>query len=641
MKPIPPSALAWLLAGALVQVATPAPAQQPKVKELVSLPGERVGAGLDAPWGIAMLPNGRALLYTKSGTGGEDDLVAYDLATKRGTSIARGTFSEITVSRQGDRIAFGRFDPDGSSEHIWTMPIDRVTAVPTGPGQRVSLSQGQTPVFSPDGKFVAFQLYRDTVTYAKFDLAVVAATGGPEHILASNYDTRMLPSWSDDGRWVIIRHRRIGLPGAWTERVPLKGGKSERILTMPDAYDYSSAGAAGRLGLYYPDRSALSAGRLHYLTASGERGEIKVPRGSNLAGWSVDGTRALLFTVAESKTLRTLSLADGKLHELLPPNVQARHPAWSSDGVRLAVETTNGSGAELTVLNPDGSVQRRYPVTEEPDDYMLKWSPDGRSIQFRDQNRRLVSLDLTSGRTSVLTSPALSVDDWTWRPDGKSLVVSTYVAAIESHPIEQRDIYEVQLGGKESKLRDISAEFPKVRGALLLSDQMLVTGTATETVVVPAGAGPSRKLASGGLNAFPVLSADGRHLLQRARWQNGVPPQAELAPISGDSVRRLALPFPAEGGWPQPVFLPDGRNILMVLRTPGEMPQDIIYKIFLVPLNGDAPHALVTLPGNPRGNQFALSPDGRNLILLYNGVPSSAILELDIRALVGRARAAP
>jgi hypothetical protein len=81
---------------------------------------------------VVLMPNGRVILYTEG-----DSVVGYDLTTKRSTLVTHGWWSELAISRAGDRIAYGHPSEDGKiPSHIWTLSIDPRPATPSAPPDR-------------------------------------------------------------------------------------------------------------------------------------------------------------------------------------------------------------------------------------------------------------------------------------------------------------------------------------------------------------------------------------------------------------------------------------------------------------------------------------------------------------------------
>ncbi|MFM8217238.1 MAG: hypothetical protein ACKN82_21695, partial [Pirellula sp.] len=98
---------------------------------------------------LRFTPNGKHLLFIQ----GRGNLVAMNLDTKEITSLVE-SFSEpgFSISPDSRWIAYDSQDNDFNSE-IWVMPLDK-----HAPAVNVSRhpDNDQSPVFSPDGKILAF-----------------------------------------------------------------------------------------------------------------------------------------------------------------------------------------------------------------------------------------------------------------------------------------------------------------------------------------------------------------------------------------------------------------------------------------------------------------------------------------------------
>lgn len=237
----------------------------PKIREMATIPGAAVDEAV-------RLPNGRVVLYTVG-----DTIMAYDPTAKRGTLVTRGFDEELAISRTGDRIAYVAHESeDVTMNGIWVMPINRRTGFAVGRAQRISTSAGNSPIFSPDGKLVAFSAERTRETW---DLVVVPTAGGTERTIA-RYDKYFMPvSWSADGKGVFVQMGRRGDPSVSIERVSAAGGRRESLMSYspPSPFANITGQIGGYIAFYRPDIAAWAEGRLAYVTASGKRGEVRIP----------------------------------------------------------------------------------------------------------------------------------------------------------------------------------------------------------------------------------------------------------------------------------------------------------------------------------------------------------------------------
>ncbi len=111
---------------------------------------------------------------------------------------------------------------------------------------------------------------------------------------------------------------------------------------------------------------------------------------------------------AAGEDLRQITQGDEEVHDV--------DPAFSPDGATILFSSTRGGTIGVWTIRAEGGGMTRI-----CDGDQASWSPDGKSIALRRDNRILVR-DLTSGAEKVI-SPA----DWpfcsgpVWSPDGKTI----------------------------------------------------------------------------------------------------------------------------------------------------------------------------------------------------------------------------
>ena len=611
-------------------IASLAQTPQPRVRELATMPGIEIREAV-------RMPNGRVILYATydSVTG---SIFAYDVASKRSTLVTRGFDGNLSLSRAGDRIAYDHESEDRKDDFIWSIPIDPTTGAAAGPAQRVTMGKGNTPSISPDGKLIAFEGHRSST---RSDLAVVPTVGGPERVVAE-YDKGIGGmSWSADGKWIFVRVGGRRDTSASIQRVPAAGGRSESVMSFgtPDADTWVTDG--GQIALYWKYIRAQWDGHMAYMMRSGRQGEFRIPAGSVSGNYTdVGSARSLLRKTSRPTSAHLLNLVDGSMRDLLPGARQSRAPVWSPDGRRLAVQDSTGHTSAITVMNADGSQPRRYPVALDPNTPDMHWSPNSRMLAYYAQgdSMTLAVLDVETGSSRIVSSggPYGANRDFTWRPDGQSIVVVKHsVPSDYTHG----EVYEVPLNGIERKLRDIGAEFPAWGVGGFVSDRLLVAGTqfAAELSValIPTSSGPLQILPGGARvgHAWPGASHDGKWILWLARNPAGRLANLEIMSTGGDSLRTLSLPIEISSTKHVP-FQPDDQHVILFGRTPG----DQAFKVFLVPLAGGVPRVLATLPGRPYDGRLDLSPDGKSLVFTTEGAPTSTIYELDLTPIIPAVR---
>ncbi len=177
-----------------------------------------------------------------------------------------GAFRHLTISRQGDRLAYTQENQDPQVWRLELPPAGRKPARPTRltsftrvdglpafslDGRRMAFDSqrsghseiwasdmdGSKPVrltyfdgpltgsarWSPDGKQIAF----DCSPGGNLDIYVVSADGGKPRRLTTDPANDNVPSWSHDGRWIYFSSSRTGEFQIW--KVPARGGDALQV----------------------------------------------------------------------------------------------------------------------------------------------------------------------------------------------------------------------------------------------------------------------------------------------------------------------------------------------------------------------------------------------------------------------------
>jgi Tol biopolymer transport system component len=160
-------------------------------------------------WQPAWFPSGRKVAYVRVGVGGSAGYSAIEVLTlndRYGSKVTKTTRltedgSFPAVSPNGKRLAFGS-DRDGDSE-IYVMRTD----APEGPNNRpVKLTDNATysdsqPDWSPDGSRIVYSSARGGNWE---DIFVMRADGSGKKNLTRNPARDQHPVFSPDGRWVAF-----------------------------------------------------------------------------------------------------------------------------------------------------------------------------------------------------------------------------------------------------------------------------------------------------------------------------------------------------------------------------------------------------------------------------------------------------
>jgi Tol biopolymer transport system component len=200
------------------------------------------------------------------------------------------------VSPDGNTLAAGVLDPDAGSYSVWLIDLK------TGTPSRFTFEASRWPVWSPDGKQIAFNLDRT----GNDDLYVKAVSGAAgERLLLSNPFRKVPSDWSGDGNLLLFDQEDPKTKrDVWA--LPLSGGKPYPILQTA-ANEYAARFSPdGRWIAYTSDESGQEEVYVQSFPPARKR---KIShQGGSYPEWRRDGKE--LFYVSADGQVMAASLAD-------------------------------------------------------------------------------------------------------------------------------------------------------------------------------------------------------------------------------------------------------------------------------------------------------------------------------------------
>jgi eukaryotic-like serine/threonine-protein kinase len=280
-------------------------------------------------------PNGRGLYFT---TGpvmwylplSENGEPAGDL-TKM-TDVGASGIAGLTLSADGKKMAYA---VQLLTSNIWSVPVSLMTNTATGPPRALTnqtATRNNQPIFSPDGKKIAFMEY---LRGAGADIWVADADGkNPAQITSS--PRNIVPSWFPDGDQLAYVSKHDERRSIWA--------------------------------------TSIQNRREHPL--------FDIGRDIEYARLSPDG-KQLAFNLADKGVINiwTAPISGGQPKQLTFDKELAGFPTWSPDGKFIAYQLKRGDDAYLMLIPSDGgeSIQLTF-------DHGRSWpygfSPDGDKIVF-------------------------------------------------------------------------------------------------------------------------------------------------------------------------------------------------------------------------------------------------------------------
>ena len=400
----------------------------------------------------AVSRDGRRVYYLQDST----DLYMFDRTTGRSTHVLGnmlGAGANVAVSPANDRLAFSRYAEDGHAAQLWTVTLEPATGLPNGAPRRVSILRASAPVFSPDGRSIAFA----TPTSAGAQsIAVVPVNGGPERIVAETRGEIWPLQWvkTDTLYFGLSFGSKADFAKNGMYRVAVSGGTPQFIARTADWGQWPGSTPDGRFIVSYDSTwdSVL------VLNASGKRLHAYKPSDREVTAdvW-FGNARAIGWKGHWISAVRAIDLATGK-ERVLSDTSAHLEPSWSPDGRQVAFIQV--APTALVIMNVDGSGRRkaaaaRIPMPNTP----LLWSPDGRSIFYRNNltDGGIDIVDVATLRTRQIARMATAEPLPRWRADSKAILYGVVNGPENSDSLKKIEIREALLDGADRLLHSIQA----------------------------------------------------------------------------------------------------------------------------------------------------------------------------------------
>ncbi len=296
-------------------------------------------------------------------------------------------------------ILLGRLLPDPgrlayASEYLGSTEIHLLDV---SRGFRFNLSWGGVPIWSPDGRHMAYV----TGNRTNQDIFVMDATGSRTHNLTSESPHDMSPAWSPDSQRLAFESMRDGNWEIYTAEICDPCDSNPHNLSQNPAIDASPAWSPdGKRIAFLSTRSGDS--EIYVMDADGDH--IRQITRSSLTDlhppvWSPDGTQ-IAFTsrrsgnwdiyVMDAACGESPACIDKPARNFSQHSAQDMSPAWSPDGRWIAFTSRRDNNAEVYLVDANGGTPIN--LTNHPDeDSSPAWSPDSRQIAFQTNRDRLYS----------------------------------------------------------------------------------------------------------------------------------------------------------------------------------------------------------------------------------------------------------
>ena len=305
-------------------------------------------------------------------------------------------------------------------------PGDVVTQEPTlGPSPT---STSVPPTATPPPEWLAFETKRGSL--GDYEIFVMTTDGTRVTNLTNSWADDVSPVWSPDGRRIAFVSLRDTLTGKWglgpgtiyiMDFDPVVGVANNlfRLTDGTSEDGWPTWSPDGRRVAFQSDRTGNWDIWVMNTDGSGLTQLTNHPEDDEHPDWSPDGKKIAFTSRREGNRDIWVMNADGsKPVNLTKTPSRDRYPMWSPDGRQIAFNTNRDDNQEIYVMNADGSNQRN--VTNSPSiEGLADWSPDGKRLVLysdRPGNKDIFIVDLTTGEWTDINRDPASDEFCTWSP---------------------------------------------------------------------------------------------------------------------------------------------------------------------------------------------------------------------------------
>ena len=400
----------------------------------------------------------------------EDDKVKWHVnapenapLSKIDINVTEGTWMNINVSPDGEHIVFDLLGD------IYQIPIAGGEAKPLAQG----IAWQMQPVYSPDGKYIAFTSDED----GGDNIWIMNADGtNPHAITTETFRLLNSPAWSPDSQYLVARKhftgtRSLGAGEVWMFHVA--GGEGVKLTERPNEQKDLGEPAYSPDGRYIYFSQDATPGKTFHYSKDSVKGIYKIKRYDTQTGDievliegtggairptpSPDGkTLAYIKRDGFQSTLYSLDLTSGeetKLYDKLDRDMQETwaihgvYPtmSWTKDNKHIVfwakgkINKLDVDSKQITDIPFSVSTQRdiqpsvRFTQNLDKDEFDVKMlrmaqvSPDGEKVVFEALGKIWVR-DIKDGKHKRLTRLDDDINELfpQWSRDGKDIVFTTW-----------------------------------------------------------------------------------------------------------------------------------------------------------------------------------------------------------------------
>lgn len=459
--------------------AAPAPSQQPTFRKVRISSKIRPDAQL-SPDGknIALVSEGRLWIVPRSSRLGSDYPGAPRLLDTAGVEANSYGF---TWSADGQWIAFNGEEVEEGYERIYVVSADGGKPRQVHRNNRDARIVNYRMGLSPHGETLAFA----SVDANELHIYTLSVKGGsPKELVDA---PAREPVFSPDGKMIAyVEDKNLGHGGGGLWVMPADGGTPRLVAHVGNAS--SPVWSPDGKMLAFVDY--LAPKQIHVVPLErdggppGETITIDCPKGTDevmrLTGWTPDNEIGAILLPHTESALYTQPVQVG-MATLLTHGGEPEQPRWSPDGKRIICTIDAGKGRDgwvhygIASVPAEGGEIATIPIQSDTEITTVPYgggnhvSPDGRTIVFAGQrtharadNNHIWTLPIEGGKPKQLTNAPAPLTDWypCWSPDGRNIAFVRANVPANWAVVGKADIYVVPADGGEP--RQLTSESDRV-----------------------------------------------------------------------------------------------------------------------------------------------------------------------------------
>jgi len=467
------------------------------------------------------------------------------LTTERANSLGYAT---LAISPDGRALVYVGLGDD-KRQQLMLRTLDDITPRPLP-----ETADAINPIFSPDGKWVAFvrsnQIFKVGIDGTRPQLLATAPGifGGMSWsptgviVVSGNLALYTIPETGGEPREFIKPNRNDGELYLITPLVVGDQGvvlyassPSSSLAGSKIAIASLTTGDHVRLGITGAQPLGMAGGVLTYVTSTGVImgvpvdartkkltgvpvqlvSDVAINNTSGLARASLAANGTLFYQSGTQLSQVMTVGTDGVAHVLLAEPREYSFPRLSPDGRRLAVAVGSSDRRDVWLFDLSSQTMTRLTGDGLSND-RPEWSPDGKRVVYRSERGTRTAIwwrpaDLSGDATALVGGPNVDVFEGVMSPDMKSIVYQLDTSGA--------DIYYRGLTGDTTPHVVSNAKALETMPRLSPDGRWVAFSTdesgREEVVVQPFPAPGGRVQVSAGGGTEPVWSRDGKRLFYR------------------------------------------------------------------------------------------------------------------------------